>query len=196
MGEVTSITGQYKEEAHGAQCHKGSGLVHRCCGAGYRHAGPVRSAIIGHKRGREYEAIADTDYPAGEEVDYPKRTVDSYYGANVAQSKFIYAYAKEDESSTTSAIEPPPKRRRRDTGAKVSFNEETYVRDEADIDNLRWEYGDERRSAQGRSASMPLRRSTVKVKNDSRPRRSHFVRPLQHHSRGTGRRYFKRRDKT
>ncbi|KAH7391107.1 hypothetical protein DE146DRAFT_758523 [Phaeosphaeria sp. MPI-PUGE-AT-0046c] len=93
------------------------------------------------KRGLEWEAAAHSDYPVGEELDETRHTK---LKANITQRKFIRdqvrrskkPYSKEDKYGA----EPPSKRKRRCTDAKVSWNTETYIHEEANFDRLRLEY--------------------------------------------------------
>ncbi|KAF1835688.1 hypothetical protein BDW02DRAFT_629358 [Decorospora gaudefroyi] len=127
------------------------------------------------KRGRDWQVAALPDYP-GPEVTTRKERKSGWTCPTAEQRAFIKK-APIPFPKPTDVPDLPPKRERRRKGPRVSFNDEVYVRTDADIDSLRL-------SATSlseeflESASATLGSSTTGLSVHPMPSRPHIVIPL------------------
>lgn len=136
------------------------------------------SATFMRKRGRERMLAATPQYPDSDsdEDDEAEQDHHQKFVPNKAQRAFIDACPVPDSDEET---EPPPKRKRRNDGAKVSLHGLVYVRDEADIDELRHQAPPiTSKALQGASfpgLNPPPILRTSRIRKTSRPRRGYYT---------------------
>jgi hypothetical protein len=128
-------------------------------------------ALFMRKRGRDWEVATSSDYPASDiedEEDGPKG-----FKANLKQRQFI-----NEAQGAKAEVDAAPDRKRRRTDAVLSFNQDTYIRTEANVDVLRRaashldaETLDDDFVAAPTSGPSILRTTPLRV--DARPKRGH-----------------------
>lgn len=141
-------------------------------------------AAFSRKRGRDWEVIADPGYPewddkAGDEEHYRWSSMCRDQRDFIRNSKVLHPrYADGPLLNGDS----PPLRKRRRQDAKVSFNPDVYVRNDADIDILRKEATSPATDSVGRPAPAkpgPSILPTTRLRANTRPKRPHHIRPIR-----------------
>ncbi|KAF1914113.1 hypothetical protein BDU57DRAFT_577654 [Ampelomyces quisqualis] len=141
------------------------------------------SATFGHKRGREREIAARPDYPPSDDEDDWDPDRHRVFESNEAQRDFLDANLVLDDDDHHHHLASPPKRKRRRQNAKVSLHNLVYVRDEADVDELRHQVpsGD---SGTRHGLSLPVLKPppilrTSRFVRNPRPHRSYYTLDLK-----------------
>jgi hypothetical protein len=141
-------------------------------------------ALFMRKRGRDWEVATSSDYPASDiedEEDGPKG-----FKANLKQRQFINRsqIPAVEAQGAKAEVDAAPDRKRRRTDAVLSFNQDTYIRTEANVDVLRRaashldaETLDDDFVAAPTSGPSILRTTPLRV--DARPKRGHKRRGLK-----------------
>jgi hypothetical protein len=133
------------------------------------------------KRGRDWEVSTDPDYPSSDseatEVTPPKR-----FRTNAQQRRFITASSIPEVGADIKDI--PQEHKRRRVHNNVTFDEEVYVRSEADVDKI-WSASSSRRSDTPNAVSSPSSVSCTGVPHakpigvNSSPCQAYQTRPLK-----------------
>jgi hypothetical protein len=138
------------------------------------------------KRGRDWEVSTDPDYPSSDS-EYEPEDAHKRFKANPAQRNFIVTSSVPEVSANVEDQPRKPKRRRVDY--TLAFNEEVYVRSEAEVDEI-WPASSTRNVNSLKATSSPasILRTTARTAKphdidrrplDPRPSQPHNTRPLK-----------------
>jgi hypothetical protein len=125
--------GEGKKERMEHSATNALSLYHQTVRQGFMSGVEKDCAKFMRKRGRDWQVAADPEYPSSD-LEIEPEVAHKRFKPSIVQRNLI---AASSVLKVSTEVEPTPRRpKRRRVDDSIAFNEDAYVRSEADIDNL------------------------------------------------------------